>query len=43
MVVHDIDGTQNGEFAAKDTTLIEEDPMRNSETEWELDLYVDLQ
>ncbi len=43
VVVHDIDGIQNGVFTAKDTTLIEEDPMHNSETEWELDFYVDLQ
>ena len=43
VVVHDIDGDQNGVFAEKDTTLIEEDPEHNAYAEWELIFYVDLQ
>jgi len=43
VVVHDIDGDQNGVFADKDTTLIEEDPEHNAYAEWELIFYVDLQ
>lgn len=43
LTVHDVDGLENGEFADMDTILIEEDPIHNSQTEWNLTLYVDIQ
>lgn len=41
VVVRDIDGDENGQFAELDTVIIEEEPGQNGSTEWYLDLYVD--
>ena len=43
VTVNDVDGLENGEFADRDTILIEEDPVHNSQTEWDLTLYLDIQ
>ena len=40
--VHDVDGSENGVFADLDSIIIEDDPLHNSETEWDLTLYVEI-
>jgi hypothetical protein len=41
--VIDVDGSENGVFADLDSTIVEEDPLHNSVTVWDLTLFVDLQ
>ncbi|MEN8209579.1 MAG: hypothetical protein ABFR50_10060 [Candidatus Fermentibacteria bacterium] len=40
--VIDVDGSENGIFADLDSTIVEEDPLHNNETVWDLTLYVEL-
>ena len=40
--VIDVDGSENGVFDDLDSIIVEEDPLHNSETVWDLTLHVDL-